>query len=84
MMGRGNYSTNDKQVQPILDYEDVLNITSFVKDQTLSTKGVRFSQDLERLLSQYLKDSNAYTELKIKFKNLSTKNYYQLQRKNEE
>ncbi|VUW97051.1 putative licABCH operon regulator [Streptococcus constellatus] len=31
------------QVQPILDYEDVLNITSFVKDQALSTKGVRFS-----------------------------------------
>ena len=71
------------QVQPILDYEDVLNITSFVKDQTLSTKGVRFSQDLERLLSQYLKDSTRTQELKNKIQNLSTKNYYQLQRKNE-
>lgn len=58
------------QVQPILDYEDVLNITSFVKDQTLSTKGVRFSQDLERLLSQYLKDSTRTQELKNKIQKL--------------
>lgn len=58
------------QVQPILDYEDVLNITSFVKDQTLSTKGVRFSQDLERLLSQYLKDSTCTQELKNKIQKL--------------
>lgn len=58
------------QVQPILDYEDVLNITSFVKDQSLSTKGVRFSQDLERLLSQYLKDSTRTQELKNKIQKL--------------
>lgn len=58
------------QVQPILDYEDVLNITSFVKDQTLSTKGVRFSQDLERILSQYLKDSTRTQELKNKIQKL--------------
>ena len=58
------------QVQPILDYEDALNITSFVKDQTLSTKGVRFSQDLERLLSQYLKDSTRTQELKNKIQKL--------------
>lgn len=58
------------QVQPILDYEDVLNITSFVKDQTLSTKSVRFSQDLERLLSQYLKDSTRTQELKNKIQKL--------------
>ncbi|MCY7214141.1 BglG family transcription antiterminator [Streptococcus anginosus] len=58
------------QVQPILDYEDVLNITSFVKDQTLSTKGVRFSQELERLLSQYLKDSTRTQELKNKIQKL--------------
>ena len=58
------------QVQPILDYEDVLNITSFVKDQALSTKGVRFSQDLERLLSQYLKDSTRTQELKNKIQKL--------------
>ena len=58
------------QVQPILDYEDVLNITSFVKDQTLSTKGVRFSQDLERLLSQYLKDSTRTQEMKNKIQKL--------------
>lgn len=58
------------QVQPILDYEDVLNITSFVKDQTLSTKGVRFSQDLERLLSQYIKDSTRTQELKNKIQKL--------------
>lgn len=58
------------QVQPILDYEDVLNITSFVKDQTLSAKGARFSQDLERLLSQYLKDSTRTQELKNKIQKL--------------
>lgn len=58
------------QVQPILDYEDVLNITSFVKDQTLSTKGVRFSQELEHLLASYIKDSARTQELKNKIQKL--------------
>ena len=58
------------QVQPILDYEDVLNITSFVKDQALSTKGVRFSQELEHLLASYIKDSARTQELKNKIQKL--------------
>ena len=58
------------QVQPILDYEDVLNITSFVKDQALSTKGVRFSQELEHLLASYIKDSTRTQELKNKIQKL--------------
>ncbi|EJP27586.1 transcription antiterminator [Streptococcus anginosus] len=58
------------QVHPILDYEDVLNITSFVKDQSLSTKGVRFSQELEHLLASYIKDSARTQELKNKIQKL--------------
>ena len=53
-----------------MDYEDVLNITSFVKDQTLSTKGVRFSQELEHLLASYIKDSARTQELKNKIQKL--------------
>ena len=57
-------------ISPILDYEDILNITSVVKNQTLFTKGVRFTQDLELLLSQYVRDSARIQDLKHKVQKL--------------
>ena len=57
-------------ISPILDYEDILNITSVVKNQTLFTKGVRFTRDLELLLSQYVRDSARIQDLKHKVQKL--------------
>lgn len=57
-------------ISPILDDEDILNMTSFVKHQDCPTKGMRFSQDLEALLSQYIKDSTRAEDLKNKIQRL--------------
>ncbi|MBP2622165.1 BglG family transcription antiterminator [Streptococcus panodentis] len=57
------------QVHPILDNEDILNITHFVKRQGLSDAAT-FNQDLEKLLSTYVKDSVRSQELKEKIQKL--------------
>ncbi len=57
------------QVHPILDHEDILNISHFVKAQS-PEQASTFNHDLEKLLSFYVKDVSRSQELKEKIQKL--------------
>ena len=57
------------QVHPILDHEDILNISHFVMTQSPEQANT-FNHDLEKLLSCYVKDVSRTQELKEKIQKL--------------
>ena len=60
------------RVHPILDFEDVLNLTYFTKYQSLADEKQGFAVELDKLLTTYIVDGQAVQELKQQLQKLIT------------
>lgn len=60
------------RVHPILDFEDVLNLTYFAKYQSLADEKQGFAVELDKLLTTYIVDGQAVQELKQQLQKLIT------------
>lgn len=60
------------RVHPILDFEDVLNLTYFAKYQSLADEKQGFAVELDKLLANYIADGQAVQELKQQLQKLIT------------
>ncbi|HFI0701606.1 TPA: transcription antiterminator [Streptococcus suis] len=58
------------QVHPILDFDDVLNLTHFAKYRSLSDEKQGFAVELDKLLAGYLTDGKTVQELKGRLQKL--------------
>lgn len=58
------------RVQPILDFDDVLNLTHFAKYRSLSDEKQGFAVELDKLLAGYLSDGKTAQELKGRLQKL--------------
>ncbi|HEL2045051.1 TPA: transcription antiterminator [Streptococcus suis] len=60
------------QVHPILDFDDVLNMTHFAKYRSLADEKQVFAVELDKLLSGYIADGRTARELKQRLQKLIT------------
>lgn len=60
------------QIHPIMDFDDVLNVTHFAKYRSLSDERQGFAVELDKLLSGYIADGKAAQELKQRLQKLIT------------
>ncbi|MFM0877572.1 BglG family transcription antiterminator [Streptococcus suis] len=58
------------RVHPILDFDDVLNLTHFAKYRSLSDEKQGFAVELDKLLAGYLTDGKTVQELKGRLQKL--------------
>ena len=64
------------QVNPILDYEDVVKLNRFVKYHLSGKEEDNFRSELERLLSHYISDDEHAKELQYQIENLIEKQIF--------
>lgn len=60
------------QIHPIMNFDDVLNVTHFAKYRSLSDERQGFAVELDKLLSGYIADGKIAQELKQRLQKLIT------------